>query len=217
MLNVSAKPVDLPLMRTPLLVLFAALPFAIAQPPAPNPAANLIGRWRSVVTSKGGIGAVYQSSADGTLDFSPGAIVDMPYRVEGDQLILPPATTTGPEQNWTLTLSGDRVMRLSAPGQADEYQRQGARTDPRDPLLGEWLTSRDMNGVRIPERMFFYPGGKCLLVLLFKTEHGRYSVTNGRLLGEFGGRVGLDGPFDFTNGVLSLHRSNGRVTKLARF
>ena len=74
-----------------------------------------------------------------------------------------------------------------------------------------------MNGVRIPERMFFYPGGKSLLVLLFKTDHGRYSVTNGRLVAEFGGRVGLDGPFDFTNGVLSIHRSNGRVTKLARF
>ena len=52
---------------------------------------NLTGRWRSVETSQGGIGAVYQFHADGTVDFSPGAIVDMPYRLEGDQLILPPS------------------------------------------------------------------------------------------------------------------------------
>ena len=65
--------------------------------------------------------------------------------------------------------------------------------------------------------MFFYPAGKSLLVIWFTTQHGRYSVTEGRLVGEFGGRVGLDGTFDFTNGVLSIHRSGGRVTKLARY
>jgi hypothetical protein len=69
-------------MRTPLLILFT-LSLATAQPPSPNAAASLIGRWRSTQTSMGGIGAVYQFRADGTFDFSPGAIVDMPYRMEG--------------------------------------------------------------------------------------------------------------------------------------
>jgi hypothetical protein len=203
-------------MRTPLLVLFAALRLAIAQPPATNPAATLVGRWRSVETSKGGIGAVYQFNADDTLDFSPGAIVDMPYRVEGDQLILPPATTTGPVMKTTLTWPNNDVMRMSTQGQSEEYQRQGA-ADPRDRLLGEWLTWREMDGHKMPAQMFFYSGGNSLLVIRFTTQKGRYSVTNGRLVGEFGGRVGLDGPFDFANGVLSIHRSTGRVTKLARY
>ena len=73
-----------------LLLMLLTLSLAIAQPPSPNPAASLIGRWRSTETSKGGIGAVYQFRADGTFDFSPGAIVDMPYRMEGDQLIFLP-------------------------------------------------------------------------------------------------------------------------------
>ncbi len=204
-------------MRTTLLILFAALPLAIAQQPAADSAAAVLGRWRSVETSKGGIGAVYYFQADGTLEFSPGAVVDMPYRVEGDQVIFPPATTKGPEVNFTLSWSGDRVMRLSAPGQVDEYQRQGAAPDPRDPLLGEWLGSREIDGRKMPEEMFFYPGGKSLLLILFTTQRGRYSVTNGRLLATFGGRGGIDGPFDFADGVLSIHRSNGRVTKLARY
>ncbi len=204
-------------MRTLPLVLLAALPLATtAQPPATNPPANLVGRWRSVETSKGGLGAIYQFNADGTFESSPGAIVDMTYRVEGDQLILPPATTTGPETKSTLAFPANNVLRMSTQGQSEEYQRQGA-ADPRDRLLGEWLTSREMDGHRMPTEMFFYPGGKSLLVIRFTVEKGRYSVTNGRLVGEIGGRVGLDGPFDFTDGILSIHRSGGRITKWARY
>src|SRR3977135_1474951 len=97
-------------MRTPLLILLT-LSMAIAQPPSPNSGASLIGRWRSIETSKGGIGAMYQFRADGTFDFSPGAIVDMPYRMEGDQLIFPPETTTGPEMKSTVAWPSNNVMR----------------------------------------------------------------------------------------------------------
>jgi hypothetical protein len=198
-------------MSKPVLLLFATLALANAQP-----AANLTGRWRSVETSQGGIGAVYQFHADGTIDFSPGAIVDMPYRVEGDKLILPPATTTGPETKSKLTVSGD-VMRLAMEGHLAEYHRQGAVQDPRDPLLGEWLGSREMDGRQMIEQMFFYPGGKSLLVILFTTQRGTYTATGGNLVATFAGRVGLDGAFDISGGVLSIHRSGGRVTKLARY
>ena len=68
-----------------------------ASPGQPQP--SLIGRWRSVETSKGGIGAVYHFHADGTVDFSPGAIVDMPYRVEGDQVIFPPELPMDPRSS----------------------------------------------------------------------------------------------------------------------
>jgi hypothetical protein len=203
-------------MRTLLLILLATLSMASGQQTNANPAAALVGRWRSVETSKGGIGAVYRFNSDGTIDFSPGAMVDMPYRMEGDQLILPPATTTGPEMKSTLTWPSNDVLRMSQQGQSEEYQRQSA-ADPRDRLLGEWLTLREMNGQRMPTEMFFYPAGKSLLVIRFTTQRGRYSVANGRLVAEFGGRVGLEGAFEFTNGVLSIHRSNGRVTKLARY
>jgi len=200
-----------------LLILLAALQWANSQPSAVSSAAGLPGRWRSVETSKGGIGAVYQFHQDGTVDFSSGAIVDMPYRVEGNQLILPPGTTTGPEVKSVVSWSGDRVMRIAMLGAVTEYQRQGAQADPHDPLLGEWLTFREMDGNRMPEEWFFYPAGKGLLVILFTTEHGRYSVTNGRLVAQFGGRVGLEGAFAISDGVLSIHRSGGRVTKLARY
>jgi hypothetical protein len=198
-------------MRKPLLLLFATLVLGYAQSPA-----NLAGRWRSVETSHGGIGAVYQFHADGTIDFSPGAIVDMPYRVEGDQLILPPATTNGPETKSKLTVSGD-VLQLALEGHVSEYHRRGKVQYLRDPLLGEWLGSREMDGRQMIEQMLFYPGGKSLLVILFTTQRGIYSTTGGRLVATFGGRAGLSGPFDISDGVLSIHRGGGRVTKLARY
>jgi len=198
-------------MSKPVLLLFATLVLANAQP-----AANLAGRWRSVETSQGGIGAVYQFHANGTLDFSPGAIVDMPYRVEGDQLILPPGMTNGPEIKSKLTVSGD-LLRLAVEGHVSEYHRRGTVPDLHNLLLGEWLGSREMDGRQMIEQMFFYPGGKSLLVILFTTQRGIYSTSGGRLVATFGGRTGLNGPFDISDGVLSIHRSGGRVTKLARY
>ena len=107
-------------------------------------------------------------------------------------------------------------MRMTMQGHAEEYKRRGA-PDSRDRLLGEWLGSREMDGQRMPVQMFFYPAGRSLLVILFTTQHGRYSVTNGRLVGEIGGQASLDGTFDITNGVLSIYRSRSRVTKLAGY
>ena len=195
-----------------LLLILLTLSSAMAQPPSPR----LVGRWRSIETSKGGIGAVYQFRADGTFDFSPGAIVDMPYRVEGDQLIFPPETTTGPEMKSTVAWPSNDVMLMSMQGHAEEYKRRGA-ADPRGRLLGEWLGSREMDGHRMPVQMVFYPAGRSLLVILFTTQAGRYSVTNGRLVGEIGRRPALEGTFDITNGVLSIYRRGGRITKLARY
>ena len=197
-------------MSKPLLLLFA-LVLANGQSPV-----NLTGRWRSVETSQGGIGAVFQFRADGTADFSPGAIVDTPFRVEGDQLILPPATTSGPETKAKLNLSGD-VLRLTVDGRVAEYHRRGTVQNLSSPLLGEWLGSREMDGRRMAEQMFFYPGGKSLLVILFTTQRGIFSTTGGRLVATFGGRAGLNGPFDISDGVLSIHRGGGRLTKLARY
>ena len=67
---------------------------------------SIVGRWRSLATSKGGIGEAYEFHSDGTVDCSIGAIVEMPWRIENDELILPPATTDGAEQKATLNGSG---------------------------------------------------------------------------------------------------------------
>jgi hypothetical protein len=51
---------------------------------------NVIGRWRSLETSKSGIGGMFIFREDGTLEFSPGAVVETEYRVEGSCYIPDP-------------------------------------------------------------------------------------------------------------------------------
>jgi hypothetical protein len=190
------------------LILFALL----AQ--AQNP---VVGRWRSVETSQGGIGAIYEFRADGTATFSPGAIVPMDYRVEGNQLVLPPATKNGPEMKAGFAFVGTGRMQLTNAGATEEYSRQGATPDPRNPLLGEWLTYREMEGHRVPARMFFYHGGKALLLIAFSTQTGRFTAKDGRLEVTIAGRTGIAGAYSVKDGVLSVVRGPNRTLRLARY
>src|SRR5215831_5112791 len=57
---------------------------------------DIVGHWVAVHRSEGGIGSMWEFKADGTFTMAPGAVVDMPYKIEGDKLILPPGTT-GPD------------------------------------------------------------------------------------------------------------------------
>lgn len=52
----------------------------------------------------------------GVVVFSPGAVVEMQYRIEGGELVLPPATHGGPEQRIPITLSGKDHLALELSG-----------------------------------------------------------------------------------------------------
>lgn len=175
---------------------------------------QLVGRWRSVETSKGGIGAMYDFDADGTVRFSPGAIVPMQYRADGDRVIFDPADGNTCSLSWS---GSDRVRFLVNGTVAEEYARLGRQPDPQNPLIGEWTGSRDMDGKKVLVHWIFGADGKALLMIRFLTQTGSYTVQNGRLVAMFGGRPGLDGSIAVADGVLAIHRSGRRVTKLARY
>jgi hypothetical protein len=178
----------------------------------------LVGRWLSVETSKGGIGAMYEFRADGTFQFSPGAIVEMPYRLEGDQLILPSATTDGPEQKSTLEWSGKSRFRMSLNGQAGPvYQRQGTQIDSANPLVGEWLGSSEMDGRKLESRFIFDASGTSRLLIKFSNEHGTWSANEGKLTARINGAMALDGKFEIAGGQLTIYRTAGKVTRLKRY
>jgi hypothetical protein len=59
-------------MEIPAYTLFV---FLVAQClSADPPPQNLLGRWRSIETSKGGIGSMLTFHSNGVVDFSPGAV-----------------------------------------------------------------------------------------------------------------------------------------------
>ena len=159
-------------------VSFGFGPHASAQQPS---SATIVGRWRSLETSKGGIGYVWEFRADGTVDFSGSAVVEMPWRIEGNQLILPPATTDGPEQKYTLKWLGDNKLRWEAEGGVAELARVGNRSDHANPIIGEWIENREMGGHNLEARYLFYPRSEVLLLIPFAIQHGSYTISGSKL------------------------------------
>ena len=177
-------------------------------------ASQIVGRWRSEQTSHGGIGAMYDFDADGTVRFSPGVIVDLQYSVVGDRLTL----STSDGSAYQLSWNGDDQMRWTVNGAGNEdYTRLGVRPDSQNKLVGEWTGMREMDGKKVLEHWIFAANSEAVFMIRFFTQTGNYSVLNGRLVATFGGQVGLDGPISLSAGVLSINRSHGRVTKLVRY
>ena len=196
---------------TQFYVWIAVLTFAAALPA--QEAQSIVGRWRSVETSRGGIGAMYEFRADDTFSFSPGAIVDMPYRLEGDQIIFPAATTTGSEQKSKLGWNGRDAFRMDDIA----YRRQGAAPDVAHPLTGEWTGAFQMDGKNMERRFIFDGAGHCLMLIAFQTRNGIYTARGGSLTARINGASALSGTFLFANGVLAIHGANGKITKLKKY
>jgi len=182
--------------------------FAVAQD-----AVQIAGRWRSLQTSKGGIGAMYDFGTNRTVQFSPGAIVPTRYSVEGDRLRLDSADGSA----YTLVWDGDNHLRMTMNGAGEDYTRLGELQDANNKLLGEWIGTRDMDGKRVVTHWVFGADSKAVLMIRFFTETGTYTIQNGRLVAKFGEQVGLDGTISVADGVLTINRSGGRVTRLVRY
>jgi hypothetical protein len=181
---------------------------------AGDPAANLLGRWRATETSKGSIGAMYEFRSDGTVDFSPGAVVEMPYRVEDNFLIME-GETQGSERKTTIEFVGIDKSRLKPPtgtaGQARavELLRQGTAPYPHNPIVGEWIEHREMEGRQLEAHWLFSGGGKVLLLIPFVTSHGHFSIRGSAIHMEFLppsalAQTPMSGTFEVSKDVLVL-------------
>jgi hypothetical protein len=185
---------------------------------APAQTVPISGRWRSITTSKGGIGAMFEFHADGSVDYSPGAVVEGNYRIEGDQLIVPPATVNGPEQKYTIEWPANTSVRLRAGADSVmELHRQGPEKDAARPLLGEWTGTRDMGGKSLTVHWLFYADGKQLFLLPFLTQQGRYTAKADSLHLELPGRPPVDGKFQVDGDILTVPGPNNGTDKFKRY
>jgi len=176
-------------------------------------AIDLTGRWRTVETSKGGIGVMYDFMQDGTARVSPGAILPMAYRLDGSSLTIDP---DGP--SFTLQWSGEDKVKLAVGENCcDDYNRIGTRIDAANPLFGEWGGERSMGGHVVSVRWIFRADASALMTIRFSTTEGHYEVRDGRLDATFGGESQFTGSLSFANGILSVDRGSGRITKLQRY
>jgi hypothetical protein len=180
---------------------------------AAQPPPELLGRWRSIETSKGGIGSMLRFRPNGVVDFSPGAIVEQTYRIEGGEIIFPPATINGPEQRQKMEFIGTDRLRLAEA----RFTRSGAALDAKNPILGEWVGRREMDGQQVDAYFFFYPAGKSLLLLPFETIPGHYTIQGSTMRLELPDRKVAEGKFQIEGDVLTAPSSSGPANRYRRY
>ncbi len=187
---------------------------ASAQQPSSS---SIVGRWRSLETTKGGIGQIWEFRPDGTFDFSMGAVVNMLWRIENNQLVLPPATTDGPEQKANLKWLGDNKVKLEGEGSVVEFVRIGDRSDPANPIVGEWIGSTEMGGRNLECRYLFYPRGELLLLIPFEIQHGSYTISRSTLHLERHGQK-RESRFKLADNLLTISKpEDAQQSRYARY
>src|SRR5205814_4781926 len=95
-----------------------------------QPEASIVGNWVAVHRSNGGIGSLWEFNKNGTLRMGIGAMVDMPYKQEGDKLILPSVTTDPGAKPLISTIRIEGGMLTETPEGAHEVPRKFVRSGP---------------------------------------------------------------------------------------
>ncbi len=167
--------------------------------------APLVGRWRSLENSEGGIGALFEFKEGGGLSYSPGAVLEMPYRVEGDKLLLPPEIRSGPERTLQMDWLSDDSVRLSAKGSPNiVLVRRSAKPGDKKSILGEFSGQQDVEGRTMDVVYLFGPEGKVLLLMPFVKTQGSYTVDGAKIRMAVPDRWSAEGTFKVDGDTLTL-------------
>jgi hypothetical protein len=186
---------------------------------AAGPEEALLGRWRTMNTTKGGIGAMYEFKTGGVVLVRPGAIVPGTWRIEGNEIVLPPMVEGGPELRQTVDFSqpGRLILRQGA-NTAMDLSRVGKAPAGKPTVVGEWTGMRAMDGGQLEMRIFFYANGKSLFLLPFTTQQAKYGLTDGRMFLTLPDGKTTEGPWSLTGNVLTIPGVRaGTSSKLVRY
>lgn len=165
-------------------------------------AAEIEGRWRPVVTSKGGIGAVLDFRAKGVLWVRTGAVVESVYAVEGNELVQPGPTVGAAPVRLVIDLREVGVLRLwQGQTMAMQLRREG---EAGEGIVGEWVMDREMAGQKLKMRMIYRADGKSLLVMPFRSDRGSWLVTGEKISVTLPGGKRLVGVYSLSEGKLVL-------------
>lgn len=168
---------------------------------------EISGRWYSVSRSRGGLGTMLDFRSDGSVEYSPGAIVDYRWRIHGANLALTSIDPVKGEENMDtfFRISGNALTIGNPSGVQLTFSRQGNGTG----LAGIWTAQTMMDGHPVRNTWHFRDDGSALFTVEFTTKPGRYSAANGRFRMSIQGVPAMDGTFRFDQGELVLPGSRG--------
>lgn len=194
---------------------------AVVQLFAADQPASVAGRWRSVEVNAAGIGSTIEFRGDGTLDFSPATMVNVPYRVEGDALVLSPTGAGGAEQRQSMVWVNDNKLVLmqktgDAKGEIVLVRATPAAGEPRS-VVGEWTTQIKMQDRTVTARYIFRKDGTLLLLVSLVTQGGIYRTEGAHLHWELPEQAPADGDFKIEGEVLTIPKPGGGELKYKRY
>lgn len=177
---------------------------------SPEEDLRLVGKWESVARSNGGIGATFEFLGDGSATFTPGALVDFTYRLEGSRLFRSfedPDTGSESETIVDIQISADTmIQRIAETGQETVLVRVGSAEAGRPPIVGTWSFDHSA-GVTAFE--IFTADGELHLRVPFVTVHGRYTLSNDTLTIELERQGRADFRYSIDGSTLTLRTTDG--------
>src|SRR5688572_25212710 len=167
--------------RLTMIVLLAALvsPAGVTAATCPPPqSTQLTGLWESEDKSKGGIGHAIELRADGSYSEATTVIVDMVYRVSGDQIFLS-EKPGGEEKPIPLDLGAETPNLEKRLGPSvGRKERVGQREPGQEPIVGVWRYEHPTLMVAF-ER--YLPDGRMQLRLPMRSSKGCYASDGTKL------------------------------------
>jgi len=182
---------------------------------------NLAGEWRSVQTSRGGLGSLLEFREDGGMDYSPGAIVPGRFRLDGKSLIMTVDEGDGTQSEEVMTIAAISAgtLDIGLPNTpALKLKRVGPLQDPNNLILGTWMTVKPMPDM--PTAVYgyyrFHGDGTETFSIPFKWIHGRYSVNGQQIRYSLPGQAAIEGALRWEGDALVLPKARGEW-KLKRY
>ncbi len=188
-------------------------------------AQRILGKWYTVERSRGGIGAIMEFRTDGTVKYSPGAIVEFAYTFDGQKLTFKftdPLKGPQPENvEEVRVLSREKMTTQPTGSKAStavpvEWARVGSPEDQDHLLLGSWTAPREMEGHKVSNNWRFRADGSAVLTVPFLDQVGQYRLIKDSIRLNVDRAISVEGPISWEGEILVLpgHQS---PTKMHRF
>lgn len=170
----------------------------------------LLGDWRSVVRSKGGLGSAKAYKSDGIVYVTYGALVDFKYTLQGNMLIF--SFPDADDIVQTVEVQDTKLTLIDQAGNKEELTR--AEGDPKAGIIGKW-TGDHYTGQK--QTLHFTASKNCYLSVPMIFAKGKYQVKGNTLIESYEGKDDYVWIWSIQEDVLTLTSTkNEKVEKYKR-
>jgi hypothetical protein len=181
---------------------------------------SIAGKWRSLETSRGGLGALYEFLPDGNFRYATGAIVTGRYQLEDRKLTIvlddKPAARPAP-QTYTVEVLDAARLKYTDGKVSTEFRRVGEAEVPKLWIVGTW-TQPAPEFEQADRIVRFDARGGYLMTIPIRPRSGYYKLMPGRQIWlNYIGSGQVEGPVTLEGDILTLPSASGKSLQFQRY